>query len=120
MSTLEKSGASLSGPPPPQRDIASETNEAYSTLVTLLPSAFVVISPARPNGPPTPKHPLLTQSMEFQASLIADLVSARSFADRAIWKRCIAVYDKPWLGEEGAAKFAESACSHFFAIDQVS
>ena len=116
---MEKSGASSSGPPPPQRNIASETNEAYSALVTLLPSDFVTVSPASPNGPPTPKHPLLAQSMEFQASLIADLIFARNFTDRAVWNRCITIYDKPWLGEEGAAKFAESARSHFLAVDEV-
>lgn len=120
MITLEKSGASSSGPPPLRRDITSETADAYSALLTLLPQDLLVLSSKAPNGPHTPNHPLLARSLEFQSSLVADLAFARNFNDQKIWYRCVAVYEVPWLGEDASSKFAEAVCSHFHAIDQVN
>jgi len=72
LSILQKSGASSSGLPPTRRNIESEMADAFSALVTLLPSDLLIISPATPNGPHTPNHPLLVKPLEFQASLVAD------------------------------------------------
>jgi elongation factor 3 len=119
LSTLQKSGASSSGLPPTRRNIESETADAFSALVTLLPSDLLIISPATPNGPHTPNHPLLVKSLEFQASLVADIVHARNFDDRKIWNRCVAVYVDPWLGREDGSKFSETVREHFLAIDKV-
>lgn len=116
---MQKSGASSSGPPPLRRDIESETKEAFAALVTLLPRELLVVQPVSPNGPYTPNHIFLTKSLEFQASLVADLTFARNFGDAKIWKRCIAVYASPWLGEEDGSNFAESVRSQFLALDQV-
>lgn len=114
LTTLQKSGASSSGPPPTRRDIDTETAQAFSALVSLLPKGLNTITSATPNG----THTLLAKSLEFQASLVADLVYTRKFDDKSIWSRCVGVYAGPWLGEDGS-KFAETVRTHFLAIDQV-
>ena len=119
MNTLHKSGASSSGQPPTRRNIEGETADAFSALVTLLPSELLVISPAAPNGPHTPSHPLLAKSLEFQASLVADIVHARNFNDQKIWNRCVAVYAGPWLDGKDGSNFSETVRERFLAIDQV-
>jgi elongation factor 3 len=113
LTTLQKSGASSSGPPPTRRDIDTETAQAFSALVSLLPKGLNTITSATPNG----THTLLAKSLEFQASLVADLVYTRKFDDKSIWSRCVGVYAGPWLGEDGS-KFAETVRTHFLAIDQ--
>lgn len=120
LSTLQKSGASSSGPPPMHRDMEAEFKEAFSALASHLPKELVTTSPAAPNGPYTPSHPLLAASLGFQASLVADIVHARDFDNTKKWNRCVAVYVGPWLGEEDGLKFAETVRSHFHAIDQVN
>lgn len=121
LSTLLKSGASSSAPPPARRDTEGETAESLSTILTLLPHELVIVSPKSPNGPHTPRHPLLSKSLEFEASLVADLVHFRRFSDKETWNRCAGVYLVPWLGndKERAATFAEQLREHYHAIDQV-
>ena len=118
LTTLQKSGASASGPPPQHRDVEAETTEAFSALASHLPKELVTASASSPNGPFSPSHPLLIESLNFQASLVADAVHARDFDNTKRWNRSVAVYTGPWLGEEGGLKFAETIRSHFLAIDQ--
>ncbi|KII92907.1 hypothetical protein PLICRDRAFT_89417 [Plicaturopsis crispa FD-325 SS-3] len=118
LATLLKSGASASGPPPVRRDVDGETKEALTALLTLLPKDLLVVASGKPNGPYSPKHQALGQSLDFQASMVADLVFYRTFDDVKVWNRCVAVYEKPWLGDADATTFAESVRSHFYAIDQ--
>ncbi|KAF7981871.1 hypothetical protein HWV62_31433 [Athelia sp. TMB] len=118
LNTLQKSGASASGPPPQHRDVEAETAEAFSALASHLPKELVTASASSPNGPFSPSHPLLIESLNFQASLVADAVHARDFDNTKRWNRSVAVYTRPWLGEEGGLKFAETIRSHFLAIDQ--
>lgn len=122
LDTLQKAGASKDGPPPVQRDINAETSSALSALLTLLPEEAAVISAVNPNGPHTPRHPLIGRILDFEATMVADLVHTRQFADGETWNRCVGVYLGPWLpgGAEGGAIFAEAIRAHFSAIDQVS
>jgi elongation factor 3 len=117
LETLLKSGASATGTPPPLRNIDAEAVETYFALTNMLPTELLITSPATPNGPHSPRHPLLSTTLRCQARLVADLVVARAFQDESKWKRCVGVYMKPWLQEEGAEAYALAVRSHFQAID---
>ncbi|GLB37644.1 putative chromo (CHRromatin Organisation MOdifier) domain containing protein [Lyophyllum shimeji] len=110
LKTLLKSGASANGPPPSNRDREGEKAAASTTLVSQLPADLT--------SGGAPKHTLLAQSLEFQASLVADLVYARKFTDKAAWDRCVGVYLSIWSDAECAAAFAEAVRSHYHAIDK--
>lgn len=112
LNTLLKSGASADGPPTNHRDIAGETTAALFTLVSQLPSSLLS------NG--APKSPLLDKSLNFQASMVADLVAARSFNDIEAWRRCVGVYMTLWIDRDAATAFAEAIRVHYYEIDQVS
>ncbi|THU95395.1 hypothetical protein K435DRAFT_829140 [Dendrothele bispora CBS 962.96] len=116
LQTLLKSGASANGTST-HRDIEGEITEAKTALLTLLPEDLRSSSTA-PNGPHIPKFGLLGVSLDFQASLVADLVHARSFSDTEAWNRAIAVYMTPWADAERSRAFAEGVRTHFLAIDQ--
>lgn len=119
LETLLKAGASTSGTPP-ARDISKEVADIVVILLTMLPADLLILSTTKPNGPPrSARHSLVDQSLQFQGSMVADLVYNRRFRDTEVWKRCISVYMTSWLGAEGSATFAESARTHFHAIDQV-
>jgi elongation factor 3 len=118
LDTLLKAGASTSGTPP-TRDVSKEVADVVAVLLSLLPSDLIIPSASGPNAPPSARHPLLGQSLQFQGSMVADLVYNRRFQDPEVWKRCVGVYMTFWLGPVGSASFAESARSHFRAIDQV-
>lgn len=117
LDTLLKAGASTSGTPP-TRDVSKEVADVVAVLFSLLPSDLAIPSASGPNAPPSARHPLLAQSLQFQGSMVADLVYNRRFQDPDVWKRCVGVYMTFWLGPDGSASFAESARSHFRAIDQ--
>ncbi|KAG6903068.1 hypothetical protein C0995_006255 [Termitomyces sp. Mi166 len=110
LNTLLKSGASANGPPANHRDVAGETAAALSTLVSQLPSDLLL------NG--APKFPLLSRSLDFQASMVADLVAARSFNDTEAWRRCVGVYLTIWAHRDAADAFAEAIRLHYHTIDQ--
>jgi len=118
LSTLLKSGASSSGPPPIHRNIDWETFEVLLTLKTLLPEELALTPPGSPNAPKVPKYILLKTTLDFQAALVADLLHDRKF-DIQTWGRCIGVYMTAWLDEKGGTAFAESIRNHYLAIDRV-
>ncbi|RDB25179.1 mRNA export factor elf1 [Hypsizygus marmoreus] len=111
LQTLLKSGASVNGAPPTHRDIDGQRAEAFTTLISQLPSELLSAG--------TPKYTLLTRVLEFEASLVADLVYARNF-DKAIWHRCVGVYLNIWSDAESGSAFAEAVRSHYLAIDQAN
>ncbi|KAH7888557.1 P-loop containing nucleoside triphosphate hydrolase protein [Phlebopus sp. FC_14] len=115
--TLSKSGASSNGSPS-TRNLEAETAEIFEALLSLLPDNLVVRSSTEPNQPMPPRHPLLASSLQFQSSMLVDLVYHQRFLDKAQWNRCVGVYMKPWLGVDDAGKFAETARTHFHAVDQ--
>ena len=119
LSTLLKSGASSSGPPPVSRNIDGESFEVLLTLKTLLPDELASTTLASPNAPKTPKYTLLKTTLNFQAALIADLLYDRKFDDVQTWDRCVGVYIAVWLDEQRGTAFAESIRSHYLAIDRV-
>jgi elongation factor 3 len=99
------------------RDFEGETSEALAALRILLPTDLAAgISSAVPNGSHTD---LLSRSLEFQAALVADLVHARKFDDKATWSRCIGVYLAIWTDANTSTTFAETVRSHYHALDQV-
>lgn len=114
---MGKSGATSSGPPPTHRDINAEVAAAFITLQSFLPDALVV-APSSAN-PPKPRYIILEISLKFQASLVADLVFARSFNNAQTWHRCVGQYMSVWLNDEQAVTFADSLRMHYLAIDQV-
>lgn len=118
LDTLLKSGASTSGPPPEHRDIEAEIKDVLAALHTLLPEEVSIASQSSPNGPREPKFALMEASLKFAATIVADLIHNRSFADRNVWNRCIGVYMSLWVEKEQADAFAEAVRSHFHAIDQ--
>ncbi|KAF8894076.1 P-loop containing nucleoside triphosphate hydrolase protein [Infundibulicybe gibba] len=118
LQTLLKSGASTAGPPQTHRNVTAEAAEVLSTLLTLLPQDLAITSPKSPNGPHMARFSLLRTSLEFQASLVADLIHARNFSDKAAWNRCVGSYMTPWLDTERGLAFAETVRSHFHAIDR--
>jgi elongation factor 3 len=120
--TLLKAGASSGVVPPPPRDIATETREVESQLLSLLPPEVVALSPNEPSVPRTPFHPTFAQSLHFASTLIANLLFTSQYTDAAVWKRCAGVYLGPYLNhytssdDPGGTAFAESARNHFYAI----
>ncbi|TFK23663.1 mRNA export factor elf1 [Coprinopsis marcescibilis] len=116
--TLLKSGASASGPPPEHRDVETEIKDVLVALHTLLPEDLSVPSTKSPNAPPQAKYSLLETSLRFVASIVADLVYKREFADSDAWKRSIGVYMSLWIEKPQAEAFAESVRAHFHAIDK--
>ena len=122
LDTLHKAGASKDGPPPPQRDIATESASVYSTLLTLLPQDLVLLSASQPNGPHTPRHPLLASALQFSSALVADLVYKRRFSDVEAWKRCLGVYLSGWFpqGSDEGMTICDQIRKHFLAVDKVS
>lgn len=115
MATLLKAGASVTAPPPDDRDIEKETREALNALISLTPEP---LSYPSPNGLQV-KASLLVKSLSFQASLVADLVHDRRFSDKGAWTRSVAAFMESWMGADQAASLAESVRSHFYAIDKV-
>lgn len=121
LNTLLKSGASSEGPPVVPRNFDRETSEALSTLHTLIPADVATIagiSSAVLNTSRASQRDLLGESLEFQATLVADLVYARKFDDKATWNRCVGVYLTIWTDTETGAAFSETLRSHYHAIDQ--
>ncbi|KAG5339407.1 hypothetical protein C0989_004390 [Termitomyces sp. Mn162] len=110
LNTLLKSGASANGPPPNHRDIAEETATALSTLTSQLPSDLLLSG--------APRFPSLAKSLNFQASMVADLVAARSFNDSEAWRRCVGVYLTIWMEGDTATAFAETIRLHYHAMDK--
>ncbi|KAG6889422.1 hypothetical protein C0992_005279 [Termitomyces sp. T32_za158] len=111
LNTLLKSGASANGPPTNHRDVVGETAAALVTLVSRLPSGLLL------NG--APKYSSLEETLDFQASMVADLVAARSFNDIEAWRRCVCVYMTLWTDHDTATAFAEAIRLHYYGIDQV-
>ncbi|KAG6850942.1 hypothetical protein H0H93_005811 [Arthromyces matolae] len=99
--TLMKSGASVNGPPPNQRDMVGETAAAFSTLVSQLPSDLLL------DG--SPKFSLLARSLTFISSMVANLVSERNFTDDKTWSRCVGAYLTVWTTSDSATAFGETA-----------
>ena len=118
LKTLDKSGASSSGPPPTHRDVDAEVTATFNILQKFLPETLVTAS-LSPNTPRQPRYTILEISLKFQASLVADLVFARTFDDAQAWHRCVGQYMSVWLGGEQAATFTDSLRMHYLAIDQV-
>jgi elongation factor 3 len=121
LKTLLKSGASSEGPPVVPRDFERETSEALSTLRTLLPTDVAAVAGISSNvlsGSHTSQGDLFGGSLEFQATLVADLVHARKFHDKATWDRCVGVYMAIWTDMETGTAFSEVVRSHYHAIDQ--
>lgn len=114
---MAKSGASSSGPPPKHRDIDAEVAAAFITLQNSLPEALAVASSSA--NSPKPRYIILEISLKFQASLVADLVFARTFNDAQTWHRCVGQYMSVWLDDEQAGAFTDSLRMHYLAIDKV-
>ncbi|KAI0063687.1 hypothetical protein BV25DRAFT_1990651 [Artomyces pyxidatus] len=114
LGTLQKSGASSSGPPPAQRDVDGETKIARAVIVSLLPQALLQTGSASA----AQGQSLFAQVIDFEASLVADLVHAKIFTDVAMWNRCVGVYTAPWLSNGDGASFAETVRDHFNAIEK--
>jgi elongation factor 3 len=120
---LLKSGASSEGPSIVPRNFERETSEALSTLRTLLPTdvnAVAGLSSLTLNRSHDSQGGLLDRSLEFQAILVADLVHARKFDDKASWIRCVGVYLAIWTDNETGITFSETVRSHYRMIDQAS
>ncbi|THH14243.1 hypothetical protein EW146_g6065 [Bondarzewia mesenterica] len=116
LGTLAKSGASASGPPPVHRDVEGELASARETILSLLPDGLLHTA----EKPSKATEPLFALVVDFEASLVADLVHARRFGDKASWNRCVGVYTGPWLPENGqdGAGFTEKVREHFHAIEK--
>lgn len=105
------------------RNFERETSEALSTLRTLLPTdvnAVAGLSSLTLNRSHDSQGGLLDRSLEFQAILVADLVHARKFDDKASWIRCVGVYLAIWTDNETGITFSETVRSHYRMIDQAS
>ena len=100
------------------RNFEREISEALSTLVTLLPTDAVAVAAAASNGSHGSQGDLLGKSLEFQAALVADLVYARKFDDKATWNRCVGVYLAVWTDIKTGTAFSETVRSHYQAVDQ--
>ncbi|KAJ3540234.1 hypothetical protein NM688_g6257 [Phlebia brevispora] len=120
LSTLKKAGASKDGPVPTKRNIEKETENAYATILTLLPQDLAIVSADAPNGPHTPRHPSLVSVLRFASSLVADLIHKRHFMDVEAWKRCLGVYLSGWFphGSDDGINLGENIRQHFLAVDR--
>jgi len=116
LQTLLKAGASKSGTPPSHRDVKGQTDDALSTLHTLLPEELRAPQ-SQTNAPPSPRYSLLKNTLEFESNLVADLVNVRNFSDEETWKRCVAAFTAGWLEKDQAYAYADSVRSHYKAID---
>ncbi|KAG5638866.1 hypothetical protein H0H81_009169 [Sphagnurus paluster] len=110
LKTLLKSGASVNGPPSTHRDVEGETAAALSVLIGQLPVELV--------SQGSPKFSLLAKSLDLQAALVADLVAARNFSDKATWNRCVGIYMSFWTDAERAGVYTEAIRDHYYRIDQ--
>jgi elongation factor 3 len=105
------------------RNFERETTEALSTLRSLLPAdvnAVAGVPSLTLNGSHDSRGGLLDKSLEFQAILVADLVHARKFDDKASWIRCVGIYLTVWTDSETGIAFSEAVRSHYHVIDQAS
>ena len=114
LSTLIKSGASATAPPPTPRDYAAEANVVRTVIRNLFPREALPVTADSPSGP-------FTLTVDFVSSLLGDLIHDGKFSDPEAWNKCAGTYLDPWLrgADETGASLAEKLRLHFLEIDLV-
>ena len=114
LSTLIKSGASATAPPPTPRDYAAEANVVRTVIRNLFPPEVLPPTADNPSGP-------FSLIIDFVSSLLGDLIHDGKFNDSEAWKKCAGTYLDPWLRgvDETGASLAEKLRLHFLEIDLV-
>lgn len=114
MSTLIKSGASTTAPPPIPRDYAAEANVVRTVIRNLFPSEALPATADSPSGP-------FVLTVDFVSSLLGDLIHDGKLNDSKAWNKCAGTYLDPWLRgtTETGASLAEKLRLHFLEIDLV-
>ena len=114
MSTLIKSGASATAPPPTPRDYAAEANVVRAVIRNTFPSEALPTTADSPSGP-------FTLTVDFISSLLGDLIHDGKFSNSEVWNKCAGTYLDPWLRgiDKTGASLAEKLRLHFLEIDLV-
>ena len=114
LSTLIKSGASATAPPPTPRDYAAEANVVRTVIRNLFPPEALPATADSPSGP-------FTLTIDFISSLLGDLIHDGKFNNSEAWEKCAGTYLDPWLRgtDKSGASLAEKLRLHFLEIDLV-
>ena len=114
LSTLIKSGASATAPPPTPRDYATEANVVRTVIRNLFPPEALPETADSPSGP-------FTLTIDFISSLLGDLIHDSKFGNSEAWNKCAGTYLDPWLRgtDKTGATLAEKLRLHFLEIDLV-
>jgi len=114
LSTLIKSGASATAPPPTPRDYAAEANVVRAVIRNLFPSEALPTTADSSSGP-------FTLTVDFISSLVGDLIHDSKFGNSEAWNKCAGTYFDPWLRgtDHTGASLAEKLRLHFLEIDLV-
>lgn len=114
LSTLLKSGASATAPPPTPRDYTAEANVVRTVIRNLFPPEALPATADSPSGP-------FSLSVDFVSSLLGDLIHHGSFNDSEAWRKCAGTYLDPWLRstDETGKSLADNLRLHFVEIDLV-
>ena len=114
LTTLIKSGASTTAPPPTPRDYAAEANVVRTVVRNLFPPEALPATADNPSGP-------FTLTIDFVSSLLGDLIHDGKFNNSEAWNKCAGAYLDPWLQGIGGtgASLAEKLRLHFLEIDLV-
>jgi len=114
LSTLIKSGASASAPPPTPRDYAAEANVVRAVIRNMFPLEALPATADSPSGP-------FGLTVDFVSSLLGDLIHDGKFNHPEAWNKCAGTYLDPWLRstDKTGASLAEKLRLHFLEINQV-
>jgi len=114
LSTLIKSGASATAPPPTPRDYTAEANVVRTVVRNLFPAEALSATADSPSGP-------FTLTIDFISSLLGDLIHDGKFNNSETWNKCAGKYLDPWLRgtDKTGASLAEKLRLHFLEIDLV-
>jgi len=114
LSTLIKSGASTTAPPPTPRDYAAEANVVRTVIRNLFPPEALPATADSPSGP-------FSLTVDFVSSLLGDLIHHGKLDDSEAWNKCAGIYLDPWLRstDKTGASLADNLRLHFVEIDLV-
>lgn len=114
LSTLIKSGASATAPPPTPRDYVAEANVVRAVIRNLFPPEALPATADSPSGP-------FSLTVDFVSSLLGDLIHDSKLNDSEAWNKCAGTYLDPWLRstDETGESLAEKLRLHFLEIDLV-